>query len=341
MRIFIAVAAQSSTTPEPASSRPETTRLAPSPTGALHLGNARTFLVNWALARTRGWRVLCRIEDLDGPRVKPGAADDLLRTLEWLGLDWDGPVHVQSTDLAPCERAMASLAERALAYPCELTRREIEEAASAPHEGPHTDSPESSRPGAVFPIHLRPALEPRPFTDRATNWRLVAPDRAVAFDDAFAGARSFHVLEETGDFVIWTKRGEPAYQLAVVVDDHRFGVTQVVRGDDLLPSTARQILLHEALGLAPIPAYTHLPLIVGEDGRRLAKRHGDTRLVRYRDDGVRPERVVGLLASWSGVCDAPEEMTSREFAERFRLDTMPRTERVCRAEDERWLLDTR
>ena len=329
MPIFMSVARQSSTPDD----RIETTRLAPSPTGALHLGNARTFLVNWAMARAAGWRVLFRIEDLDGPRVKPHAADDLLRTLEWLGLDWDGPVHVQSDDLGPCREAVAVLAERALAYPCDLTRREIEEAASAPHEG----AP-SERPGSFYPVSLRPTLEPRRFDDPDTNWRLVVPDREVVFDDAFAGRRSFNVHEETGDFVIWTKRADPAYQLAVVVDDHRFGVTQVVRGDDLLPSTARQVLLHEALGLRPLPRYTHLPLILGEDGRRLAKRHGDTRLTTYRERGVRAERVVGLLARWSGVTSAREAMDATEFAERFRLDTMPSAAQVFGPEDDAWLL---
>lgn len=313
----------------------QTTRLAPSPTGALHLGNARTFLVNWAMARARGWRVLMRIEDLDGPRIKPGAADELLRTLEWLGLDWDGPAHTQSDDLEPCREAMRTLAEQALAYPCRLTRRQIEEAADAPHE-----RPESSRPGAQYPIELRPELRPRRFDDPHTNWRLAAPDEEVAFEDAFAGRRSFHVLRETGDFVIWTKRAQPAYQLAVVVDDHRFGVTQVVRGDDLLPSTARQILLHRALGLSPQPTYTHLPLVMGEDGRRLAKRHGDTRLLRYRREGVRPERIVGLLAWWSGVAQERCEMTAEAFARGLRLDTIPKTERVFAQEDDAWLRGT-
>ena len=115
----------------------------------------------------------------------------------------------------------------------------------------------------------------------------------------------------------------------------------VVRGDDLLPSTARQILLHEALDLAPLPAYTHLPLVVGEDGRRLAKRHGDTRLQKYRDDGVRPERIVGLLASWCGVAGARREMTALEFADAFALDRMPRSHQVFSAEDESWLLSGR
>lgn len=310
----------------------ERTRLAPSPTGALHLGNARTFLINWALARQGGWRVLLRIEDLAAPRTKPGAAQACIEDLRWLGLDWDeGPVF-QTESLEPYRAAMARLAGLGLVYPCSLTRREVESASSAPQEGDHE---------VRFPAALRPAeIKPRAFDDdESSNWRFVVEPGEVGFEDAVAGFQRCDPAGEIGDFVVWTRRGQPAYQLAVVVDDARQGVTRVVRGDDLLGSTARQLLLQRALGLGPEPGYVHLPLVRGEDGRRLAKRHGDTRLATYRAMGVPAERVAGLLAWWSGVVDRRVPIDARGFSEGFRLDRMPGADVVFTREDHRWLVD--
>ncbi len=304
------------------------TRLAPSPTGALHLGNARTFVINWVLARRHGWRVLFRIEDLDGPRVKPEAVGQVQDTLRWLGLDWDGQPTIQSDDFEGHASAVGRLARLGLAYPCELTRREIAEAASAPHDGAADPTP-STRPDP---------LAPSDFDRPDSNWRFVSPDRAVRFSDQFLGARETHPRADAGDFVIWTKRGTPAYQLAVVVDDARQGVTQVVRGDDLVASTGQQVLLYEALGLEPIPTYTHLPLVVGPDGRRLAKRHGDSRVEHYRQHGVPLERILGLLGSWSIPNQPRTAMDLAEFAGRFDLDTMPRGPARFTPEDDAWLL---
>lgn len=303
-------------------------RLAPSPTGALHLGNLRTFLVNWAIARRQGWTLVMRIEDLDGPRVRAGAAEQTLETLAWIGLDWDGAVLVQSDDLASYIAAMERLAAAGLAYPCELTRSEIEAAASAPH-GHEGETP--------FPATLRPQINPMSFNERHTNWRFVVDDRRVDFDDCFVGPVCRSPAQQCGDFVIWTRRGQPAYQLAVVVDDARQGVTDVVRGDDLIDSAARQMLLIEALGLQPKPRYTHLPLVVGPDGRRLAKRHGDTRLEHYRSLGVPAERLVGLVAFWCGITPKRVAMSAAEFRDRFELSTLPRDKTVLSPEDDRWL----
>jgi len=308
--------------------RPRTTRLAPSPTGVLHLGNARTFLLTWAIARQRGWRVILRIEDLDGPRIKPGATNATIDLLRWLGLDWDGPVLVQSDDPAPYIDAMQSLAARALAYPCDLSRAQIEAAASAPQEGL----------GEVhFPASLRPPLIPRAFDQPESGWRFAVPDTLVPFVDAFAGPQSPVPARTIGDFAIWTRRAQPAYQLAVVVDDHRQGVTDVIRGNDLLDSAARQILLYRALGYAPEPTYMHLPLVLGSDGRRLAKRHGDTRLDHYRDAGVRADRVIALVARGCGfgACDA---LSAAEFARTLDVTRIPPEPMVFRAEDDAWLL---
>lgn len=306
----------------------EWTRLAPSPTGALHLGNARTFLVNWALARRRGWGIVLRIEDLDGPRVKPGAIEQTVGLLRWLGMDWDvGPI-VQSHDLGAYREAMRRLAAAGLVYPSELSRSEIEAAASAPQEGV----------GEVrFPASLRPPIGPRAFDDESANWRFVVDDVGVEFEDAFAGRQRPRPAATIGDFVVWTKRGQPSYQLAVVVDDARQGVTEVVRGDDLLDSAGRQLLLYRALGLKPEPTYRHLPLVLGPDGRRLAKRHGDTRLDTYRAAGVAAERVIALLARWCGIAGAGEAMTARGFAERLDLTTISHEPVVVQREDDAWL----
>ncbi len=315
-----------------------TTRLAPSPTGALHLGNARTFLINWAMARQGGWRVVLRIEDLDGPRVKAGSAEQAVDVLRWLGLDWDGAPMLQSGDLSPYRGALDRLWAAGLTYPCPATRREIEAAGSAPHAGDH----ETRYPGLY-----RPPGSPPIAAGSATATRLIVPDGIVEFDDTLHGRCEVDVQGQVGDFIVETKAGVPAYQLAVVVDDAGQGVTEVVRGDDLLDSTARQVLLYGMLELGDPPRYTHVPLVLGPDGRRLAKRHGDTRLVMYRDAGVPAERVVGLLASWCGLGGAtgargegPQPMTAAAFAARFDLAKLPRDTVTFRNEDHAWLMGT-
>lgn len=328
------------------------TRLAPSPTGALHLGNARTFLVNWALARQNGWKVVLRIEDLDTPRVKPGVIELTVDLLAWLGIDWDTPPLIQSTQRAHHEAAMHKLASLGLVYPCLLSRAEIDAAASAPQEVAGA-SPEGVGAGRenVYPRHLRPEQRPTRFEDTFPSWRFAVGDEWVKFDDMVAGQQHHHPASSIGDFVVWTRRdldkagsmakpGQAAYQLAVVVDDAMAGVTDVVRGDDLLDSAARQMMLYSALGVGSAPRYWHLPLVRGSDGRRLAKRHGDTRLDMYRARGVRAERVIALIARWCGIAGAgggEGEMTAGEFRERLVVDTIPRSPVVFTAEDEAWL----
>ena len=307
---------------------PPISRLAPSPTGALHLGNARTFLINWALARQRGWTLLLRIEDLDTPRVKPGVIDATIDTLAWLGIDWDGDPITQSRDATHHERAIRELARRSLVYPCALTRAQIEQAASAPHEGDHETRYDPS---------LRPDRRPASFEDRGTNWRLAIDPGPVAFDDMVRGALSRDPGAEIGDFVLWTKRGAPSYQLACAVDDARQGVTRIVRGDDLIGSTARQILVRRALGIDTDIQHAHLPLVRGDDARRLAKRHGDTRIDHYRAKGVPRDRVIGLLAYWSGITPDRTPMPPGAFRDAFDLDTLPRADTVFTPEDDQWL----
>lgn len=278
---------------EPGSGRRPVGRLAPSPTGVLHLGNARSFLLAWLSIRSRGGRVRLRVEDIDGPRVKKEATEQVLEDLRWLGLDWDGVPLLQSTRVQEYAGAATRLVESGYAYPCVCSRREVEEAASAPHEDWH-DS-------VVYPGTCRgrfsslPEARERTGQEPALRFR-VETDR-VPFVDGFCGPQEGRVA---GDFVIQKRDGAPAYQLAVVVDDAATGIDEVLRGADLLVSTPRQLLLYAALGLAP-PAFLHTPLLVGPDGRRLAKRHGDTSLRHFRSIGVTPEQVVGYLARVSGL----------------------------------------
>lgn len=308
------------------------TRLAPSPTGALHLGNARTFLVNWLLARQHGWKMLLRIEDLDGPRIKQGADRAAIDDLHWLGLDWDSGPTRQSARGTIYAAAMNRLLQDGRAYPCICSRREVEASASAPH---------ADDGATVYPGTCRGKFnsldEARASAGKAAALRFRVPDAIVEFDDAFAGPQQFNAARQLGDFVIAKADGTAAYQLAVVLDDAEAGVTDVVRGDDLLDSTPRQILLYQALGLSErIPRYCHLPLVVGTDGRRLAKRHGDTRLSHYREHGVAPGRMLALLARWCGVA-AHDTIALSELLTRFSLNHLPRQRVVFNDSDDQWL----
>jgi glutamyl-tRNA synthetase len=311
------------------------TRLAPSPTGALHLGNARTFLVNWLLARQRGWDILLRIEDLDGPRIKPESAQQLIADLQWLGLDWDqGPIY-QSSRLAIYSGAIDQLVRLGFAYPCICTRKEIELAASAPH---------AEDGSAVYPGTCRgrfaSAYEAEQFAGRPPAIRFQTEDEMICWTDGFAGDQQCNAARHLGDFVIAKADGTPAYQLAVVVDDLCSNVTHIVRGDDLLDSTPRQMLIYQALMQASrVPEHFHLPLVLGPDGLRLAKRHGDSRLSFFRGKGVASGRILALLARWCGI-DANEHiMSPAELIDRFDLARLPRSPIVFGPADEAWLFD--
>ena len=285
-------------------------RLAPSPTGALHLGNIRTFMVAWLQMRACGGEVRLRIEDLDHPKHKAGAADALIDDLRWLGFDWDGPVVCQSRRL-PLYRAV--LDRLAPLYPCFCSRADIVGAQSAPH------------PGEVlrYPGTCRRRAGPPP-GGRLPAWRLpLGPGDDGRYVDAFAGPQTQTADALTGDFVL--ARGDaPAYVLAVVVDDHEMGVTDVVRGDDILPVTPAQNVLYRRLGWEP-PAYWHLPLVVGRDGLRLAKRHGDTRVASYRAAGLSPGRLLSALARSCGWLAPGEAVSSlAELLPRFSMASIPR-----------------
>ena len=291
-------------------------RLAPSPTGSLHLGNARSFLLAWLSVRSRGGTLLLRIEDIDGPRVKLGAAERTFEDLRWLGLDWDGAPVWQSQRLEVYRAAAERLVTMRLAYACVCTRKEIEEAASAPHEG--------ADDGPVYPGTCRGRFVDRAAAGAASGREAALRFRVevgeVPFDDAFRGPQRGAIA---GDFVVQKRDGGPAYQLAVVVDDSAQGVTEVLRADDLLPSTPRQLLLYRALGLRE-PRFAHVPLVVGGDGLRLAKRHGDTSLRHLREKGVAAAAVVGYLASLCGLRPAGTSCRPADLLRDFDLRRLPR-----------------
>jgi glutamyl-tRNA synthetase len=307
-------------------------RLAPTPSGGLHLGNARTFLVAWLSARSAGGRVLLRIDDLDQARVKPGYVEQALADLRWLGLDWDGEPLYQSRRSDAYAAALEQLRAAGLAYPCYCSRREIELAAQAPHAGDE---------GPAYPGTCRNRSHHA--TDRKPAWRFaveqsgrglsaptvpegrdaeVAPTLSystVEFDDVVHGRCAF----ESDDFVIFRNDGVAAYQLATVVDDHHQGVTEVVRGDDLLRSTARQVLLFRALKLTP-SRYLHVPLVLDDAGHRMAKRRDSTRLAELREIGIDAAKIIGALAASCGWAKPGEKLMPAKLIGRFDLAKLPR-----------------
>ncbi|MFO0815041.1 MAG: tRNA glutamyl-Q(34) synthetase GluQRS [Gemmatales bacterium] len=288
-------------------------RLAPSPTGGQHLGNARTYLLAWLSARCQSGKIILRMEDIDSPRIKGDAAEQAIDDLRWLGLDWDiGPI-VQSTRLRHYQAALDELKAKELVYPCTCTRKDIEQAASAPHL-------EHELPPYPGLCAHRSVADAALITDKPFAWRFRSTT-VPGFEDVFAGWITPRP-EYGGDFVVWKNNNTPAYQLAVVVDDVEMGVTEVIRGDDLIPSTPRQLQLYRALGKQP-PRFSHIPLVTGTDGRRLAKRHGDARLASYRAQGVSAEQVLGYLAMSCGWQRTPAPTTLTELLKQFTWDTVP------------------
>jgi glutamyl-tRNA synthetase len=298
-------------------------RLAPSPTGAQHIGNARTYLLAWLWVRSQGGRIVLRMEDVDGPRIKLGADAQALVDLQWLGLDWDegpdvgGPhaPYVQTQRLDSYRTLLEQLKAEERVYPCTCTRKDVEEAASAPHaEGVEPVYPETCAHRSVADAAS---------LDRPYCWRFRSANEVVQFIDAVKGPQSATKNDFGGDFVVWKNDGGPSYQLACVADDHAMDVTQVLRGDDLVTSTFRQLQLYRTFGWTP-PRFAHVPLVVGPDGRRLAKRHGDTRLETVRSRGISSEKLLGLLAWSAGVVESPAPTTPRALFERFNLTAIPR-----------------
>ena len=303
-------------------------RYAPSPTGDLHLGNASTALLAWLSARATGGAFVLRVEDLDAPRTRPGAVERCLEDLAWLGLDWDegpdrgGPFapYVQSARGAVYEDAFARLRRAGLVSPCFCSRKVAVAAASAPQE-PGDEAPYSGRcrllPGHEAAAHMGEG--------RRHAWRFRVEGEAPAFTDRVLGQVPPRALT---DFVVRRSDGIPAYQLAVVVDDAAMQMEEVVRGNDLLGSTPRQLLLYRALGLRP-PAFAHVPLWLGSDGARLSKRHAGITLRELRDDGWTSPALVGTLAEGLGLRSGSAPRTPGELMDGFRLASLSRVPNIA------------
>ena len=274
----------------------------------MHLGNARTALLAWMDARSRGGRMLLRVEDLDRVRCKPQFAEGVRRDLAWLGLDWDEETAPQSARDDAYAEAVDRLAERGAVFACSCTRRELA-LASAPH-----DPAEAGRRCVA-------GCRGEPQPGRPAALRVELPDADVTVDDRLTGRLAENPGRAVGDMVIRRSDGLYAYQLAVVVDDAADGVTDVVRGADLRSSTPRQVALQGLLGL-PTPRYAHVPLMLGADGARLAKRHGAPSVADLRAAGRSPEAVVGSLLAGLGLLPEGEHATPAQLLDGFRLESI-------------------
>jgi glutamyl-tRNA synthetase len=301
-------------------------RFAPSPSGPLHVGNLRTALLAWALARRAGARFLVRIEDLDPARSRPEHERGQLEDLRALGLDWDEAPVRQSERAERYRAALEALRAADAVYPCWCTRAEIREAATAPHGVPGAAAghalPAGAYPGTCARLGPRGRAE-RERGGRPTAWRLRAEGARIGFRDALHGECAGVV----DDFVLWRGDGAAAYNLAVIVDDADQRVGEVVRGEDLLEGTPRQVLLAARLGL-PAPRYAHVPLVLGPDGARLAKRHGAVTLADLGAQGVGIAQVLGWMARTLGVEVGEEPPSARAIAERLSLERVPRAATV-------------
>ncbi len=295
-------------------------RYAPSPTGDLHLGNLRTALLAWLFARSAGGQFVLRIEDLDQPRVRPGAGERMLSDLRWLGLDWDegpdigGPYtpYTQSQRQEIYRSCLQRLVDNGLIYPCYCSRAEIARAASAPQEDE----------GPRYPGTCRHLTQEQRRKHEANNRRpsmrfRVDDERIVSFTDVLAGPVEQHVQRALGDFIVCRSDGIFAYQFAVVVDDALMHINQVVRGADLLQSTPRQVLLYEALGF-PLPTFAHVPLLLDEHGKRFSKRIQSAGLEPLRSAGATPAQVVGQLAATCGLVEPGTSTSVHELAHRYK-----------------------
>lgn len=299
---------------------PNAGRLAPSPTGGLHLGHARTFLLAWVSARQRNAPVFLRIEDIDTTRCHPEWATGITKDLAWLGLNHDGVPLVQTTRLEAHWAALETLKRLDLAYPCTCTRSEIARAASAPH-GDATATP---YPGTCAGQHPKDATR----LSRPYCWRFRMPAHLPAHEELASPLSQ--PLTHPGDPIIWRadrpdQPGGPSYHLAVVVDDAFQGVGEIVRGEDLLSATPIHRALQVALRMGA-PRYAHVPLMKDQSGRRLAKRDGASKLLSLRSAGISPETLVGQLAASAGMLSRPEparpdELVGKLDWEMVRLST--------------------
>ena len=294
--------------------QPVVGRFAPSPSGRLHLGNLLAFLLAWLSAKSRGGRIILRIEDLDPARTRPEYAETLERDLLFLGLPWDeggGPAgpYWQSRRTALYERCLTRLEAQGLVYPCFCSRAELHAA-----EAPHTADGEPIYPGRCR--NLPPAEVRRREKKRLPALRLEVPDETITLTDGHYGPYAQNLAQGCGDFILRRSDGVFAYQLAVVADDAAMGVTEVVRGRDLLSSAPRQLYLYRLLGETP-PQFCHTPLLLAPDGRRLSKRDADLGLDALRARGFTAADIVGALAFAAGLQNAPTPILPEQLAPAF------------------------
>lgn len=320
------------------SSRPVTGRLAPTPSGYLHLGNARSFLLAWLWARHEGGRVIMRVEDIDRSRCRTILREAGLADLEWLGIDWDAGPHAgdppseydQHTRFELYREHLQKLVDPGLAYPCVCSRKDIAQASSAPH----------GDEGAVYPGTCRDRWRSFEHAKQESGvepaWRFRWNDVAVHFDDEVVGDVTI-APSTLGDFVLWRRDDLPSYQLAVTVDDALQSVTQVLRGRDLSTSTARQLVLYSALELTPPSQWAHVPFVQDASGRRMAKRDSDLALIHLRETGVAPERVIGFCAWSAGLIDKLEPVAANELVGEFSLARITKEDFIVTDEHIAWL----
>ena len=304
-----------------ATATPVRGRFAPTPSGRMHLGNVFSALMAWLSVRSAGGTLVLRIEDLDPRAQRREVADLLMRDLEWLGLTWDEGPYFQSERTRLYEEAVASLTRRGLTYPCFCTRAELH-AASAPHASDGTYLYQGTcRDLSAEEIARRAAVR-----QPATRLRVPAADDpagTISWSDLAFGPQTEVLAQECGDFLVRRSDGVFAYQLAVVVDDYLMGVNQVVRGRDLLGSSARQTYLAHLLG-HEAPTFGHVPLLVASDGRRLSKRDKDLDLGVLRQQGVTPQQVIGSLAAAAGLVEPGCEATPEELIGAFSWQKLAR-----------------
>ena len=291
--------------------KPPVGRFAPTPSGRMHLGNVFAGLIAWLSVRSRGGGMVLRMEDLDTQRTSDEYAQVLRQDLIWLGLDWDLETQPQSQRSAIYDRYFGQLEELGLLYPCYCTRSQLH-SVNAPHLSDGT---------YVYPGTCRNLTqEQRNSFGRLPAWRVKVPDRVWTVDDKVQGTYRENLATECGDFVVRRADGVYVYQLAVTVDDGLAGVTEVVRGMDLLSSGPRQMYLQELFGFEH-PTYGHVPMLLAPDGRRLSKRDKDLDLGVLRQRTT-PEKILGVLAAASGLIDRPEPVSARELAGEFSWDKL-------------------
>lgn len=281
-------------------------RFAPTPSGRMHLGNVFAALLAWLSVRSQGGQLVLRMEDLDTQRTSAAFADTLRQDLLWLGLDWDWEMPAQSTRTAVYDQYFSQLEQQGLLYPCYCTRSQLHSA-----DAPHLSDGTYVYPGTC----RRLTSQQRAAFDRKPAWRVQVPDRLWQVNDLVQGRYESNLATDCGDMVVRRADGVYVYQLAVTVDDGEAGVTEVVRGMDLLSSAPRQMYLQELLGF-PHPQYAHVPMLLAPDGRRLSKRDRDLDLGQLRLR-CRPEAVIGSLAWAAGLLPTPQPISPRELACEF------------------------